>query len=83
MTMAQTRCRKCLLNQDSGALYQSVQELIAALPQSQRAQPPVYQSRLEVCRSCERLQNGMCLSCGCFVQVRAAKAGEHCPWDKW
>ena len=66
--MAQTRCRKCLLNQDSGELYQSIQELIASLPAQDKANPEEYR---------------MCLSCGCFVQVRGAKEKEHCPWDKW
>lgn len=81
--MAQTRCRKCLFNQDSGELYQSIQELIAALPQEEKADPAEYTGRLEVCQGCEKLQNGMCLSCGCFVQVRAAKKQEGCPWEKW
>lgn len=81
--MAQTRCRKCLLNQDSGALYQSIQELIAALPPEEKADPAEYRRRLAVCEGCEKLQNGMCLSCGCFVQVRGAKKKESCPWGKW
>ena len=81
--MAQTRCRKCLLNQDRGELYQSIQELIASLPAQDKANPEEYRRRLSVCESCDKLQNGMCLSCGCFVQVRGAKEKEHCPWDKW
>lgn len=81
--MAQTRCRKCLLNQDSGELYQSIQELIDALPPAQKAAQEVYRRRLAVCQDCQKLQNGMCLSCGCFVQVRAAKSKESCPWGKW
>ena len=81
--MAQTRCRKCLLNQDSGQLYQSIQEWISSLPEKERAGEEEYRRRLLVCESCEKLQNGMCLSCGCFVQVRAAKQKESCPWGKW
>ena len=81
--MAQTRCRKCLLNQDSGQLYQSVQEWISSLPEKERSGEEEYRRRLLVCESCEKLQNGMCLSCGCFVQVRAAKQKESCPWGKW
>ena len=81
--MAQTRCRKCLFNQDSGELYQSIQELIASLSPEEKAGEEEYRRRLDVCQECEKLQNGMCLSCGCFVQVRAAKGKERCPWDKW
>ena len=81
--MAQTRCRKCLFNQDSGELYQSIQELIASLSPEEKAGEEEYRRRLDVCRECEKLQNGMCLSCGCFVQVRAAKKGESCPWERW
>lgn len=81
--MAQTRCRKCLLNQDSGELYQSIQELIAALPEEEKAAEQEYRRRLALCEGCDKLQNGMCLSCGCFVQVRAAKKRESCPWERW
>ena len=54
-----------------------------ALSPEEKAGEEEYRRRLDVCQECEKLQNGMCLSCGCFVQVRAAKGKERCPWEKW
>ena len=37
-----------------------------------------YAHRLELCKACGHLVNGMCELCGCFVEVRAAKINQHC-----
>ncbi|MDY3745248.1 MAG: DUF6171 family protein [Lachnospiraceae bacterium] len=31
------------------------------------------------CRQCDRLLNGMCRICGCFVEMRAAIKVKSCP----
>ena len=73
-------CKRCLLDElDEGGLYRTVQEHIALLDESVKAEPPLYRERLELCRECDHLTNGMCALCGCFVELRAAKKDMYCP----
>ena len=37
-----------------------------------------YKLRLEKCKKCDFLISGMCLKCGCYVEVRAALNDKHC-----
>lgn len=61
------------------ALAASVQELVSLLPEHVRADEKVTRSRLGECRQCDHLYGGMCELCGCYVQLRAAKARMGCP----
>lgn len=75
----ETICKRCLLK-DMGdqEYYQSVKDYIERLPEEMKAEPSLYQLRLKRCQACTLLVNGMCRLCGCFVEVRAAKAINHC-----
>lgn len=76
-------CRKCLFEEiDRDGVYASIMELIAALPEERRTPEPEYRRRLETCQSCDFLSEGTCGMCGCFVELRAAKADMHCPHEK-
>ena len=74
-------CRRCLLREfaEGKKLYELIQEYLAAIPGEERAETAVYEARLAACRQCDWLANGMCRQCGCYVEVRAAKAGQRCP----
>ena len=74
-------CRRCLLEDmpDEAALANSIRELIDLLPEEKRAPQDVTADRLNRCRQCEHLQNGMCVLCGCYVELRAAKRMMKCP----
>jgi len=80
-------CRRCLLEDmpQEAALAQNIRELIALLPQEKRASAEMNAERLNICRNCDHLQNGMCVLCGCYVELRAAKAQMKCPHvpGKW
>ena len=79
-------CKRCLLDElDGGELYLSVQERIALLDEDIKVGGKEYGKRLDACKGCDRLTNGMCELCGCFVELRAAKKNIHCPDtpDKW
>ena len=78
---SQAFCRRCLLREyaEGKKLYELIREYIEAIPDGQRAEEGVYAARLEACRSCDWLLNGMCRVCGCYVEVRAAKKGQRCP----
>ena len=80
-------CRRCLLEDmpDEAALAKSIRELIDLLPEEKRASADVNAQRLSICRECDQLQNGMCALCGCYVELRTAKAYMKCPFvpKKW
>lgn len=76
-------CRKCLLAEmDLQEVYQSVKEYVEALPSDKKADDTEYARRLEICKGCESLADGMCVKCGCYVEARAAKNNAVCPDEK-
>ena len=76
-------CRKCLLSEmDEAAFFETVQQYVDAIPPEQKTPEPEYRSRLEKCKQCSHLTNGMCVLCGCYVEVRAAKVVQHCVKSK-
>lgn len=40
-------------------------------------------SRLDICKSCNKLKNDKCSECGCFVNIKASWDSEKCPLEKW
>ena len=79
------RCKKCLLREmaDGEKLYESVRRMIEDLSDEERASEPVREERLALCKACDRLLEGMCTACGCYVELRAASKISHCPYKKW
>ncbi len=80
-------CKRCLLADmpDEAALAKSIRELIDLLPEEKRAPKEEIERRLSICRQCDHLQNGMCILCGCYVELRTAKNPMACPHvpPKW
>ena len=80
-------CRRCLLEDmpAEAALMENIRDLIALLPEEQRAGDGLRAQRLSNCRECDHLADGTCALCGCFVELRAAKARMRCPHvpPKW
>ncbi|MCI2050032.1 MAG: DUF6171 family protein [Lachnospiraceae bacterium] len=77
-------CRRCLTRElADSARFSDVSELVAAIPAEERAAEQITAGRLSVCKGCERLFEGMCLLCGCYVEYRAAKKNADCPGHFW
>ena len=73
-------CRRCLLAEtDAAHIAETVQKRIAQMPEEERTAPPEYARRLSQCRACDMLTDGLCGVCGCYAELRAAKAKQHCP----
>lgn len=81
--MSKTPCKRCLLRELDGEYFKSVYQYIENLPEEQKASPGVYAGRLDICRECGDLKNGICAQCGCFAEVRAAKRRLACPMGRW
>lgn len=80
-------CKKCLLLEaGEKKSYESVKAYIDNLSEDLKVSESVYQKRLAFCKSCSNLIAGMCLKCGCYVEVRAALKKKTCAdydYKKW
>lgn len=78
-------CKKCLTRDmiDKDTYFKTLQELIENLPEDIKASHEAYEARLSACVECDRLIDGMCSACGCYVELRAAKESGSCPYSKW
>lgn len=73
-------CRKCLLREmDEGEYFANLYEYIANLDEDVKVNHQEYERRLNLCRGCDNLLNGMCRICGCYVELRAAMKKNSCP----
>ena len=77
-------CRRCLMEGvRKEEILQKIEEYLNALPSEERTPAARYQSRLTVCETCSRMENGLCMECGCFVLYRAGKNSSDCPAGRW
>ena len=77
-------CRKCLLQDYDEERYRElIRKEIDWMDEEMRAPEELYLKRLEVCTGCDRLTEGTCLACGCYVELRAAAKSGKCPKKKW
>lgn len=78
-------CRKCLTRELAGQeqTYRTIREYIDNLDPDVRIDGELYEKRLALCRECEMLLQGMCRSCGCYVEMRAAMGKNVCPRKRW
>ncbi len=76
-------CVRCLL-EEAGRIDVSklVQERIAEIPEALRCDEKTYAERLALCTSCDHMNAGTCQKCGCYAQLRAARADNYCPHEK-
>ena len=79
------KCRRCLLREmtDENDYYRSVVFYRSTLPEQKRTPDGDYEARVQVCRTCGDLENGTCMQCGCYVEMRAARTDMHCPMGAW
>lgn len=73
-------CKKCLLLEaGEKAVFKTVSDYLSTLDETLLADRALYEQRLSACRRCEFLISGMCLKCGCYVELRAALKDKICP----
>lgn len=78
-------CKKCLMRemQDKADYFETIQTLIENLEPEESVSKDLYEKRLQICKDCEMFLEAMCRSCGCYVELRAAKQKNACPRKKW
>lgn len=73
-------CRKCLLrDMPEQEAYANLFHYLENLSPDDRVPDEVYNERLNICRSCDKLLSGTCILCGCYVELRAAMRVRSCP----
>lgn len=78
-------CKRCLTREMAGQeqYFANLRAYIENLDADVKAAEEVYEERLGVCKECDHLLQGMCRSCGCYVELRAAMGKNSCPNRKW
>ncbi|MCR5109007.1 MAG: DUF6171 family protein [Lachnospiraceae bacterium] len=81
--MSEKICKRCLLRDLSVKDRENIEKYISVIKKEDRTPDELYQKRLGICLECDRLEEGTCLSCGCYVEFRAALRSSACPKKKW
>ena len=58
-------------------------EYVMAVPDMEKTPEAEYNRRLGICSECCYLVEGLCILCGCYVEIRAAKAAQSCASGHW
>lgn len=73
-------CKKCLLLEaGKQKSFETVKDYISNLSDDLKIDDDAYRDRLRKCRKCDYLISGMCLKCGCYVEIRAMLKDKQCP----
>ena len=81
--MMERICKKCLLREMAGADIEMIEKYKEAIKEADRVSPDTYEKRLSACKSCDKLNEGTCGACGCYVELRAIAKTGRCPYKKW
>lgn len=74
------KCKKCLLLEAGEKItYDDIMRYVKTLGKDELVSDEVYKYRIEKCKNCDCLISGMCLKCGCYVEVRARLRDKSCP----
>ncbi|MCR4924607.1 MAG: DUF6171 family protein [Lachnospiraceae bacterium] len=81
--MPKSGCIRCLLRDLSEKDKENVEKYISVIKEEDRSSEDEYKRRLDICLMCDKLEEGTCLACGCYVEFRAAGKRAACPKKKW
>lgn len=74
------KCKKCLLlDAGESVAYEEIMRYIQTMDEKDLAKRAVFEERIARCKNCDNLISGMCLKCGCYVEVRARLKNAECP----
>lgn len=60
-----------------------IEKYKSAIKAEDRVPEDEYEKRLNICKTCESLNDGTCFACGCYVELRALSPMSKCPHNKW
>lgn len=62
---------------------QMIEKYKSAIKKEDKVSEEIYENRLSICKDCEKLYDGTCSACGCYVELRALAEISRCPHKKW
>lgn len=72
-------CKKCLLLEaGENKSFESINDYLSNLSSDLKVDDSKYEYRISKCKNCDYLISGMCLKCGCYVEVRARLKDKKC-----
>lgn len=76
-------CIRCLMREmDEEEEYKKLKEYLDTFSEEIRADENTYEERLQKCKGCDSLNQGICGKCGCFVEARALRKKGYCPHEE-
>lgn len=73
------KCKKCLLLEaGEKKAFETLKDYIDTICDDDKVSESEYNRRLLLCKKCSNLISGMCLKCGCYVELRAVLKEKHC-----
>lgn len=73
-------CKKCLLYESGEKVtYNEIMQYVLSLDKNELVDEEVYLKRISYCKNCSSLISGMCIKCGCYVEIRARLEDKNCP----
>ncbi len=76
-------CRRCLIRDLAEEDQKDLLRYLDIIKEPDRADQALYESRLSVCLSCDKMNAATCNACGCYVEFRALPKHARCPLKKW
>lgn len=76
-------CKKCLLRDMQESEQGELKKYLSVIKPQDKVSHEVYETRLNICRECEKLVEATCVACGCYVEYRAIVKHSACPYKKW
>lgn len=68
-----------MLESGEKASFDSLKAYMDTLDNDLKVSKEIYEVRLNMCKQCDFLISGMCLKCGCYVELRAVLKDKKCP----
>ncbi len=73
-------CKRCLLFEaGQNVTFNQIHDYLLTIDKAEKVIDSEYNRRLSLCKKCDNLISGMCLKCGCYVEIRAALKNKNCP----
>lgn len=76
-------CKKCLIRDLAETEQGDLKKYLAVIKQQDKVSDEIYETRLNICRECDKLLEATCEACGCYVEYRAIIKHGKCPYKKW
>lgn len=77
------KCIRCLLREMAEADLHMIEKYKKLIKEEDRVCDVLYEQRLQICKECDKLNDGTCSACGCYVELRALGNNSSCPHHMW